>query len=206
MNNAAQLNKFFFKRSNTDGPWSFFCISIFCLYLKLQYCKLYRVIHFVVSKVNVNKTNKIFFFVSWYFHAKCCKHWFFWGNFWPLFDTYWAVSQPITLSDQRAHQTLTFSGCNGSSDPQIRQICLLTNPPNVKSASLLKKNFFWKIAVHGMVLSKLTLKISIFFCLNKTLESQWPFGNIGDIAHLLDYMQTLVQIFLFRTVVDWKLE
>ena len=78
---------------------------------------LYRVIHFVVSKVNVNKTHiKYFFFMICLFyykvwtltldimcetlhhlndhHANRCKHRFFRINFRPLFDTYWAVSQP----------------------------------------------------------------------------------------------------------------
>ena len=27
--------------------------------------------------------------------SKCCKHWFFCGNFRPLFDTYWVVSHSL---------------------------------------------------------------------------------------------------------------
>ena len=49
-------------------------------------------------------------------------------------------------TDQTAHQTVAFSGCNGLfsitwglSDPQIRQFYILTYPPSVNRASSLKK-------------------------------------------------------------------
>ena len=59
----------------------------------------------------------------------------------------------ITLRiEQRAPQTMTFSGCNsfpsitwGSSESQIQQFCLLTQPPSVKYASTVKKILFEKL-------------------------------------------------------------
>ena len=87
-----------------------------CCYIFVQ---SYRVIHIVISLHNLNEL-----------HAKCCMHWCFWGNFRPLFDTYWALSQSIISSDQRAHQTVIFAGCDGLSsitwrfsEPQILQFC-----------------------------------------------------------------------------------
>ena len=52
-------------------------------------------------------------------HAKYCKHWFLWGHFLPLFDTYWSVSQPIAL------RTFGLSSMTSvSSELQKRQFCL----------------------------------------------------------------------------------
>ena len=87
------------------------------LYSKWYEYDRYRVIYFVVSKVNIVKTHKIFFLDIYTYillilnvdvmcetlhhlndlHTKCCKHWFFWSNFQPFFDANWAESQPSHL-------------------------------------------------------------------------------------------------------------
>ena len=91
------------------------------VHLSVYFC--HRVIHFVVLKVNLNKAHiKYFFMIFLYFYCKvlmlticlkhyfihlknhyvkCCKHWFFWGNFYQFFDAYWAVVQPIAPSYKR---------------------------------------------------------------------------------------------------------
>ena len=143
---------------------------------------IYSVIQFVVSKANINKTHIKYIFHDFFFivkfelngiicetlphlndlHEKCCKRWFFWDNFRPLFDTYWVVSQPITPSDQIPHQTVT-SGCNGISwitcgisEPQ--KFCLLTYPPRVKCAeeNFVRKisNLVWQMLYSSAILLK----------------------------------------------------
>ena len=100
--------------TESDGvSYEFMSKYIVCIRTYVCICNIneimYPVIHFVVSKINVNKTHtKLFFspiFLScrkvWTLNgimceilhhlnnikAKCCKFWFFWGNFRSIFDT-----------------------------------------------------------------------------------------------------------------------
>ena len=107
---------------------------------------LYKVIHFVVSKVNVNKAHiKYIFFMIFLFYcnvwtsnimcgtlhhlnnlrANCCKHWFF-------------APPPSHLRNKARSKQWHIL-------PQIRQFCLLTYPPSVTSVSSLKKILFEKL-------------------------------------------------------------
>ena len=136
---------------------------------------VYHIIHFVVSKINVNKTQNKKYFVHdipfyckisrhyvWNtpssdngLYAKCCKHWSFWGNFRPLFDSYWTVSQPIITSEQRAHQIVTFSGCIF---PVFNYLRILRSPNTTnlflnisiecEMCFIAEKYFIRKICVH----------------------------------------------------------
>ena len=63
------------------------------------------------------------------------------------------VSQPITPSRQRAHQTVTFSGCNGHSSIEDSQNPKYNNfVSNISTESEMyfnaEENFVPKIAVH----------------------------------------------------------
>ena len=73
-------------------------------------------------------------------------------NFRPLLDPYWAISQPITPSDQIAHQTVTISRYNGLSPNYLRILrtpnttVLFINIPTVrKMCFIAEENFVRKI-------------------------------------------------------------